>query len=70
MARATVVTDASASLLATNPPTILRAAVGAAAAMVALAAVRPVVLVTLAAALVEVVRCHGTRFGKRLLLRR
>ena len=61
MVRAAVETDASTNLLATNPPTTLRAAVGAAAALVALAAVLPVVLVALGAALVEVVICLGTR---------
>ena len=65
MTRATVETDASANLLATNPPTTLRAAVGAAAAApAALAAALPVVLVTPVAALVEVVICLGIRSGK------
>ena len=64
MARATVVTDASASLLATNPPTTLRAAVGAAAALVALAAVLPVVLVALGALPEETATCPGIKFGR------
>ena len=65
MARATVVTDASASLLAATLPTTLRAAVGAAVALVALAAVLPVVLVALGTPPVEVATCHGIRFGRQ-----
>ena len=64
MARATVVTDASASLLATNPPTTLRAAVGAAAALVALAAVLPVVLAALGTLPEEMAIWLGIKFGR------
>ena len=64
MARATVVTDASASLLLATLPTTLRAAVGAAVALVALAAVLPVVLVALGTALVEAVICLEIRSGR------
>ena len=64
MARMTTRIVVSASLLPVTLPATLRAAVGAAVALVAPAAVLPVVLVTLGAALVEAAICLGIRSGK------